>query len=176
MNFGGLLGRVESLVGCLGDLRRCIPRCAGSRADTDARRAPREAEPGRGELEALAELDRPLGVAIEQQRDELITPGAGEKVGGAEFGGHHRREAGQQLIAGVMAMGVVDLLEVVDIDGHEREPPPRELVETVIESPAIAHARQGIGARQLLDLLVSLGVAEGQFAHGGQGLEVLQLR
>ena len=76
------------------------------------------------DLEAVADLlGDPLallGRAALQQHGELIAPQARQQVAGPHRVTEQARDLLQQLVAGGMAAGVVDDLELVEVDVHER--------------------------------------------------------
>ena len=73
-------------------------------------------------------------------------------------------------VAGEVAVGVVDLLEVVDVEHDQRQRPPvalraRDLaLEQLVEEPLVVDAGQAVEDRQAVDLLVvgALDVGAGQ--------------
>ena len=80
------------------------------------------------------------------------------------------REVLEHVVAGQVAVAVVDLLEVVDVEHHQRQRPPvavraRDLaLERLEEVALVEDLRQAVDGRQAVDLLVVgvLDVAAGQ--------------
>ena len=58
---------------------------------------------------------------VGHRADELVTAVAHHRVVGAQVGADHLADQGEELVAGQMSVVVVDLLETVDVDEHERE-------------------------------------------------------
>ncbi|MOA06356.1 hypothetical protein D3C78_1259870 [compost metagenome] len=84
------------------------------------------------------------------------------------------RQLAEQLVAGVMAEAVVDLLEVVDIDGDDRKGAVAglPLLQSRQHAAAVEQAGQRVGDRvviELADLVVELGESgqHGAFEFGG---------
>ena len=122
----GVLGRVHRDVGAPQQIRDLHARVlafgdAGARVDVHARPVDDErlVEPVEDPLGDLAPVV--LGAERDQQR-ELVAPSRTSRSGATDAGGEPPRDLAQQLVAGVMAEGVVDLLEVVEIDQDQREP------------------------------------------------------
>ena len=82
-----------------------------------------------------------------QQDHELVAADACERVGRPEQRLEARADRLQQQIAGRVAERVVDLLEAVEVDHHQRErlgsrAAPRQLLEAVEQEPAVRKARE----------------------------------
>ena len=56
-----------------------------------------------------------------QEGDELLPPVAVEHVAFAQGAGHRPGEGPKDLVASGVAVGVVDLLEVVDVQHHQTQ-------------------------------------------------------
>ena len=132
------LGLVEldARVGVLGGVHRDV-RAPQQVGDLHARvvvlghaRARVDAHPGAVDDERLHEpvedprgdLASVVGRAERDQERELVAAQPDEQVGVDHPGGEAPRGLAQQLVAGVVAEGVVDLLEVVEVDQDQREP------------------------------------------------------
>ena len=61
-----------------------------------------------------------LGIGVRQQQGELVTADPEWSVDRAQGARQQRAEAAQRLVAGGVAGAVVDLLELVEVDEHER--------------------------------------------------------
>ena len=117
-----LLGLVH---GCIGAINQSTEPFAGpARGHTEAgghlrpARKPvtvkRSADPFRNTLGS----GRP---GVGQQKQKLLASPAAKKVHRAEATARHVAENAQHLVAGSVAVGVVDSLEVVKIDHHQRQ-------------------------------------------------------
>ena len=62
---------------------------------------------------------RELVVADAAQHDDELVSALAKHVARAELGGQPARHEAQDLVASVMALGVVDLFEAVDVDEHD---------------------------------------------------------
>ena len=67
----------------------------------------------------IGDLLRGLAVGVGQQDGELVTTEPGDEVLLAQRPPQHRRGRHDQLVAGVVAPGVVDLLEVVEVEQQQ---------------------------------------------------------
>ena len=94
-----------------------------------------------------------LSDAAVDQDDELVAAHPPDRVGvsqGARQPGRHRD---QQLVTGVMAQGVVDVLEVVQIDVQRRADGPvaavagQELLDAVHDQRPVRQARSSASCR-----------------------------
>ena len=56
-----------------------------------------------------------------KQQDEFITPDPGNGVFLPGFLDQHTRDMLKDVVTGAMAMGIVDLLEVIQIEVHQRK-------------------------------------------------------
>src|SRR3954447_9144836 len=109
--------------------------------------------------------DRTVLVVVARDDDaELVAAEAGQHVVRAEHAAQARADAPQQLVAGGVAQGVVELLEVVEIEQQQRGAPPaaHDLVEVPGERAAVGQAGQLVGARLDAALAELLDLAEGQ--------------
>ena len=109
-------------------------------------------------------LDLPGGILrvrlqVFQQHDKLIAAQAGHGVAAADRMAETLGHQAQQLVAGLVAMQVVDVLEVVQIEKHQRgklalaRAGGLRLLQTVEQQPAVGQPGQGIEKRQVLDLV-----------------------
>ena len=86
------------------------------------------------------------------QHDEFISTEAPDRVAGAKRGAEPRGQPDQQQVADIVAAGVVDELEVVEVKEHDRERPTRAagategVLKPVEEQRAVGKARQRIMA------------------------------
>ena len=108
-----------------------------------------------GRLEGLQDLrGRASGVGPSSRRrkqhDELVAAEPGDRVDRAQ----DRAEPGSDLrehdVADRVPVGVVDLLETVEVDQQDGERtalapgPPERLLETVVQEETVRQARQGV--------------------------------
>ena len=101
--------------------------------------------------ESLGDRRSVVGVGVEEHDCELIAPESHEGVGRTQASREPGTELPQELVAGRVAEGVVDLLEVVEIEEQERELLPRqkwvglvgeERLKDVEQIAAITQSRQ----------------------------------
>jgi hypothetical protein len=113
-------------------------------------------------------------VAGRQHDGELVAAQARQRVVGAQQLGEPRPDLLQDLVAGVMAQGVVEFLEAVEVDQQERELAAvlargtDRSMESLHEVPSIGEARQVIGERLLLGFAQPIGHGEPGTRHPGQ--------
>ena len=143
----GVGGR-EQLAGFGGHQRR--RRHAGREGQRPAQRAGVAGAEG-GLEQALGEDEAAGRVGMRHDDGELVAADPVGAIGRADGGRHQGAEAAQQLVGGAVAGGVVDPLEVVEIDEHQRgrgAVAPGELGLAggcLLPRPMIAEARQRIG-------------------------------
>ena len=123
-----------------------------------------EADRGGGDrAEALLEARRGgtqlARAGLGQQDRELVAAEAAEHVGGAQVGRERAGDGAQQVVTGGVAAGVVDGLEVVEVDHDqaERAAVVADVVaqlglEALGEAAAVERAGQRVGARERLQL------------------------
>ena len=113
-------------------------------------------------------------VAGRQHDGKLVAAEARQHVVGAQQLRQPRPDLLQDLVTGVMAQGVVELLEAVEVDQQQRELPTVLVrgtdsgMKALHEVPSIGEARQVIGERLLLALPQPLGHGEPGTCHPGQ--------
>ena len=116
------LGRVEGLVGALEQVDRVARRGglgdAGAQADGDVGGQVGGAL-GHGHAQPVAHLVRD-GQRRRQHQRELVAAQARGQVGLAALGLQVGRDPAQRGVAGQVAIAVVDGLEVVEVDQHQR--------------------------------------------------------
>ena len=81
---------------------------------------PDEMEIGDGLRSASRDADRGLGRAVLEQHAELVAAQARQRVAFAQPRPQHDADLAQQLVAGRVAAGVVDELELVEIEIEHR--------------------------------------------------------
>ena len=109
-------------------------------------------------LEALGEplCDRRgvVGVPVDEHDGELVTTDADEQIGVSQRGHEPGAEQLQELVAGRVPEGVVDLLEMVEVDEQERQMAfgrrrivavSKEVVENTEQVAAVAEPGQVVG-------------------------------
>ena len=120
-------------------------------------------------------------VGAGEQQHELVAAVAGDLVVRAQLALQQARDAAQQLVAGGVAARVVDALEVVEVedDGAERglvAAGARDLLaDAHLHRAVVEDAGERVGAGDVLDVLVGLGVAAGDGGEAGDRLERLQV-
>src|SRR4051812_45433149 len=106
----GVLGRVEGGVGAVDEL-------VGGLAAVPLGHAGRAGLVGGGRLaEALEDREGRVGGAVGQEDGELLAAVAGEDVGRSEDGAPGSGGLLEQAVAGLVAAGVVEGLEVVEVE------------------------------------------------------------
>ena len=106
---------------------------------------------------------------VVEEDGELVAAEAGRGVARPERGGDpHRRGRDEDVVAARVAEGVVEDLEVVEVDEQDAERPaataaaPLEgLDDPIAEEDAIGQAGQAVVQRLVADLVVETGVLEG---------------
>ena len=97
-----------------------------------------------------------LGGGLEREDDELVAADPRHGVARADDGLEPPRDRLQDLVAGVVAADVVDLLEAVEVDHEERERRDRaarslqRLLESVVEQRPVGEARERVAERERL--------------------------
>ena len=129
----------------------------------------------------LDQLAQPRGAllglvqpGVGQQDGELVAAQPGEDLAGPQRGLQARADLAQQLVTGVVAEAVVDLLEAVEVEqqqgggppGGRRRQHPGGLLE---QGAAVGQPGQLVGARLLLDLVERAHLAEGDRGAGQGG-------
>ena len=103
---------------------------------------------------------------------ELVAAGSRNRIGAAHTASEEDADMFQQLVADVVSDGVVDQLELIQIDEHEcdlgaRAPGPDErTVQTVLEEPAIRQAGQFVVQRQVFVFFDLAFQKQEDHAHG----------
>ena len=120
-------------------------------------------------------------VGAGEQQHELVAAVAGDLVVRAQLALQHAGDAAQQLVAGGVAARVVDALEVVEVEDHGAERVPVAaragdlLADAQLHRAVVEDAGQRVGAGDVLDVLVGLGVAAGDGGQAGDRLERAQV-
>ena len=99
-----------------------------------------------------------VGITVQQRQREFVASQPDDQVGAAQRVLEASAQLPEQLIAGGMAKGVVDLLEAVEVDEHEGQAPlgsvgvpllGQDGVEQLEQRAAVAQAGQLVGDRLL---------------------------
>ncbi len=93
-----------------------ISRDSDRNADLEDAFLPDEAEVADGLAQALGDALRGVGRAVAEQHAELVSAQARQDVGGADARLHDARHLLQQAVAGLVPAGVVDDLELVEVE------------------------------------------------------------
>ncbi len=154
-----------------------------ARAERDPDRG-RDLELGAGDHERLGEAradlrrhalgrDERIVVQVGEQDQEAVPAGAGEQVRGAERLPQPRGQEPQQLVAGAVAEGVVDQLEVIEVDVQQcdlRAGAPgagERQLELLREQRAVGQPGERVVIGEVGDLLLG-GAALGDVLARGQ--------
>ncbi len=119
----------------------------------------------------LGDGDRGRRLEAGQQHGELVAAGAGQQPAVAEAvaqGGGDRLE---HLVAGLVAAGVVDVLEVVDVDGQDAERLPAGFCQGLLELGAPQQPGERVADRRLGEPLVAHRVGHRQ---GGEVADAVE--
>ena len=76
---------------------------------------------GRLAAESLGQLHRAVEVGAGQQDGELVAAQPRDQVAGPHAAGEQRGDLSQRLVAAGVAVAVVDLLEVVDVEEDDAD-------------------------------------------------------
>ena len=123
-----------------------------------------------------------------EQGDELVAAVSEAGVCGAEGAAHEAADLGQQAAADEVAVGVVDLLEVVEVDEEQAEACLGDgcgeldlLVQQGVEVAGVEEAGAVVGDGELVDELDRAGILDGdggvvaEDAQEGDGVLALQV-
>ena len=185
----GEIGGAQQAVGVLAVLGE--QRRTHADGDRQARLAEIECRPA-GLHQPLGEHERLLAVAeIRGHQRELVAAEPRRRVRGTDHAPHALRQIAQQPIAGRVAIAVVDVLEAIDVEDHQRGPraePPRAgqgLDQPVEQQEPVGQARQRVVGEQMADTLLGapplgdlprerlVGVPQLDGAVGHRGLQAL---
>ena len=108
----------------------------------------------------------PIADAV-QDSDELVAAQPDQRARRRQGALEPFREPVQQLVAAIMAVRIVDLLEVVEIHVTERKGPLclHRLLQFTEQDTAVGKPRQGIVLRHQLQPLLLVGKIHGQTHH-----------
>src|SRR5262249_40163837 len=110
--------------------------------------------------EASGERDGLLAADVLEQQRELVSAEPGDRVARAHDLLEPARDDPQELVAGVVAEAVVDLLEAVEVDEENGDlvlgarRPRKFVVEAVAEESAVGEAGEGVVERLVRQLLL----------------------
>ena len=132
--------------------------------------------------EALGERERAREVAGGEDDRELLAADAADDVRRADGGAQHVRHLEQQLVADAVAVHVVDLLEVVEVEHHERDGVVLRrrahelLAHAVVKRAVVVEAGERVGRGLVLEARADVRVVEcerGRVAEAGREDELL---
>jgi hypothetical protein len=110
---------------------------------------------------------------VRQQYDELVAAVPGRQVAGFRLLGQRPADLAEHGVASLVAQGVVDVLEVVHVQDHQRHrrAPPvgaRDLTfEALLEQPSIRKTGKSVAGGKAFDLGQQPGVAQRERGMGG---------
>ena len=143
---GDELARVRRVIGPDGNARR------------DGQRPRRLGlEPSELLRQALREAERAREVARRQDDRELLAADPADDVVSANRVAQHVRDLQEELVSDAVPVDVVDPLEVVEVDHHERDRvvlhrgPHHLLAQPVVEGAVVVEAREGVGRGLVLE-------------------------
>jgi hypothetical protein len=94
-----------------------------------------------------------VDIGVRQDDRELVAADPERAIGAAHVGGDRRRGLAQDLVAGGVAAGIVDALEVVEVQDGQRHRPTRPddhgplAFHLLLERAVIAETREGVAER-----------------------------
>ena len=145
------VGAEEVVVRGLHDALRVGARGRGGPAHADLRAVRAQHDALDGAAHALGDLRRLLRAGAGEQGGELVAADAGEHVPAAHQHREGRRDRLEQHVAGLVAVLVVDPLQMVDVDGEHGELLPRGGLQHAVELAAVAQPGERVGRRQTLE-------------------------
>src|SRR5687768_2489185 len=107
---------------------------------------------------AHREVEGAVRLRVGKQNRELIAPRAGNEIARAGDFAQQRSQIAHDAVASEVAIGVVDLLEDVDVDGDEGEARPLAsgtsdlTLELLLEATPVETSAEGIGEHHLREL------------------------
>ena len=116
MLFGGAFVEIEHAVSALDDVRHLVAGLVGLPADGEPNGQFPAVDLDAEVFEALENVGELSGFAIHQQHHEFVAAPTSGKVGAASGAVEELGEFLEDGVAGLVAVGVVDLLVVVDVD------------------------------------------------------------
>lgn len=164
---------------------RGFAACSGPLSDAD-----RDGDPaGKGELDLVEAACEPargrdhlILPAVRDDHGELLAADPADDVVGTDRRAEVVRELGQDVVADGVPEDVVDLLEVVDIDHHDRDVlvlgrRARQLAaEPLVEVAMVVEPGQRVGLRLALEVGADVRVVERERRCVAQPLRQLELR
>ena len=161
------LGLVEALVGALHEVGRVLDVLGPlGHADGDRDRDLGALEPEGRALdrapELLGEVNRALERDLGHDHRELLAAGPRGHVVAAHLVAHQRAELAEHRVAREVAEGVVDLLEVIDVEEDQREAARVAAgagglaLERLVEVALVVQLGEAVHRHQPVDLLVVL--------------------
>ena len=156
-----MLGGVERVVSALQQaLQRIVPLAGHRDADADRDRQrvalslQGEGPVGHRDAQTLGDEHRLAEAGLGHYHDKLLAAQATDQVDAAHLAHRALGEFAQDLVAGRVAMTVIDLLEMIDVEEHHRGlvaalgPASEQLVQMREDVAAIVEPGQFVGQRQ----------------------------
>ena len=167
------LGPVHGQVGVV-DQGRGVVGVVGPDGDGDAEPAGhlgvvQHHRRGDGGAQPFGQVQRVLATLDRHDGDELVPAQAGHELAGTQGGAHPLGDLDQQLVAGGVAVDVVDLLEPIQVHGQQGDLGRGDRIGRLARQPfqegrAVGQAGQAVVARQMGDATL-LRQAGAQVAH-----------
>ncbi len=123
--------------------------------------------------DCLRQVPEALCLGVYGQNNEFVSPQASDEVGRAEAFPDAISDPHKDVISGIVAIGVVDRFEAVEVDEEGGKlvlfSCVDELLNPSLERDSIRKFRQGVVQRKVGELLIRAGKRVGQF--GGAGFK-----
>ncbi len=167
---GDQLARVHRVLGALRDAHRDRDACRGLEVAVVQRLG-----------EARSEHERVARVARRHDHAELLAADAADDVRAAHGVARDARDLDEHLVAGTVAVDVVDALEVVEVEHEDRDRVvrargPRQLgAQPFVEVAVVVEAGQRVGLREVLEPRPDLRVVERERRRVAEPLRKLEL-
>ncbi len=126
-----------------------------------------DAQSADGDAKRFGDRQRSFPVRIRQDRRELLAAVAGGEITRpVERRGQHFRHSLQAVVSRGVAVGIVERLEVVDVDQQQAQrrsmplAPPEFVLDRLVEGAAVGEAREPVEPRELLEAPVQFGLRQ----------------
>jgi hypothetical protein len=119
-----LLGPVQGRVGAAQRLVGAAGRLEVAEADRDRRAHPQQRGLGHSTPRAVGHEQRPVAIALDEDRPELVAADAGEHVLLADRVAQQRGDLAEDLVGHLHARSFAEVAEAVDVDQGDGQRPP----------------------------------------------------